>query len=209
MPGETGGMPDGTFMGLGKKGWGIAGIGAASVLPMLFGGMGGGGDYDNILGNLEKSSNRSFDNAQQLGMDSQELFRSVLPYLQAVTGGDRQALLGATMPERKRVIDQYATARKALGEFGPRSGGTAGALAGMNANQASDLSMIGANARTGGINMAGNLASGLQSQSIASEGAGNNSLGTMANIINARNQQQAQSAGSWGNALGMLLGLAI
>lgn len=206
MPGESGGMPTGTVLGMGKKGWGIAGLGAAAMIPALFGG--GNDGYDDILKSLEKSSDRNFDSAQSLGMSSQDLFKSVIPYLQAVTSGDRQQLLGATMPERKRVIDQYATARKSLAEFAPRSGGTAGALAGMNAQQASDLSMIGANARQGGFDAASGLGTNLLSASQNAENTGTNSLNAMANIINARNQQSAQSAGQWGNALGMLAGLA-
>lgn len=179
----------------------------AAAVPAL---MGGGDDgYDSILRGLEHSSQRSFDSAQMGIMNSQELFKSILPYINAVAGGDRQALLGATMPERKRVIDQYATARRSLGEFAPRSGGTAGALAGMNAQQASDLSLIGANARNAGIGTAANVAGGLASQAASAEALGNNSLANMSSIINSRNQQSSENAAQWGQALGMIAMMAM
>lgn len=186
--------------------WGVGGALVGSVLPALFGG--GDSGAGDALRQLQKSTDRSLDTSKSLSGDSKDLFASVLPYLKAVAGGDRQAILGATMPERKRVIDQYSSARKAIAEFSPRSGGQAASMIGLNNNEASDLSMVGANAHTAGIDSAANLAGSLQGQAQTAENSANQNILNMYGIKSQQSQQSAQAAGQWGQALGTLSMLA-
>lgn len=190
-----------------KQKWGV-GLGAAgAVLPALFGS--GGADYSGILKDLGNVNTQQEASATTADRNSQDLFAQVLPYLKAVTSGDRQAILNATMPERRRVIDQYSTAKKALAEFSPRSGGQAAAMADQATKEAGDLSLIGANARTQGMQDATNLGVNFAGQAQQGRAAVASNLNAMAQITSLQAQQRAQAAGGWGNALGMLAGMVI
>lgn len=185
--------------------WGIAGMGAAATLPMLFGSDGGTSDYERQLGHLTEDT---LDTSKSLGIDAKGLYANLLPYIQAMAGGDRQALLSATMPERKRVIDQYSAARKAIGEFAPRSGGQAAAMSSLRGQEASDLALIGGQARQQGVNLGANLAGNLMAGSQAASGQAASNLNALSEMTLARQQQNAAMAGQLGQSLGMLAGLA-
>lgn len=187
-----------------REKWGFGLAGAGALLPALFGGS------DSGLGQTEKQlqslTDLSTSNAKSADQNGADLFAQIMPYLKAVSGGDRQAILGATMPERKRVIDQYATARKAIAEFSPRSGGTAASMNELQGNEASDLSMIGANARTQGVAQAGSLAQTLASLGLSERGQAMSGLNSIAGIQQARQQSAQAGAGQFGQALGLMSG---
>lgn len=186
-------------------GYGLAGAGA--LLPALFGGDDSG--LGSSITDLQKMSDSSREKGDQFHSNSQDLFKQVLPYLQAVTSGDRTALLNATMPERRRVMDQYDAARKAIAEFAPRSGGTAAANLDMRAKQAGDLAEIGSTARREGMNAASGLGATMAGLGLNATGQAIGATGHAANIQSFLAQQKAQSAGSWGEALGLIAGMII
>src|SRR5262245_54209632 len=61
-----------------------------------------------------------------LGQEGASALNPALNYFKGQLSSNPQELLAATAPERGRVIDQYDTARQAIGEFGPRGGGQIG-----------------------------------------------------------------------------------
>jgi hypothetical protein len=173
---------------------------------MLFGGGQNDADVSKAIGGLDQSSKRLTATATQTAGQSNELLNPAIDYLKAVLGGDRQAMLQATMPERRRVIDQYDAAKKAIAEFAPRGGGTAGALANLNASQAGDLAQVGSQARGNAVNQAGILGANLKGASIGAEGAASADISKILDTYLQQGQQQGQSAADIGMGLAGLIG---
>jgi len=197
-------MADG-WGGITNKQWTGLGFGAASFLPMMFGGGGNDTDISRAIGDLQNSSTRLQGTAKETGAQGSTLLNPAIDYLKAIVGGDRQAIMAATMPERRRVIDQYDAAKKSIAEFAPRGGGTAGAVATLNANQAGDLAQVGAQARTQGVNTAGQLGASLKSLGVGAEGLASQNLNTILQTYIQKGQQQGQSAASLGEGLASLV----
>lgn len=186
--------------------WGVgAGLGAAATLPMLFGG--GGGDGAGEAG-LTKSATDMTDLSKSLNSQSQDLFRQIAPMLRDLLSNNSQSVLLATMPERRRVMDQYDAARKSLAEFGQRSGGTAGANNEMMGKEASDLASIKSTARQGAMGDASGLAGSLQSAGLNAGAQALNAQNALANIDLQHQQMSQQNAAGLGQSLGSLLALA-
>lgn len=192
------------YTGIQKAGIGL-GI-AGSVLPGLFGGSGDSGLSDSIK-SLQKNAGEATDLSKQFSGDSASLFQSILPYLKAASGGDRATLTAATMPQRRKVIDQYDAARKSIAEFAPRSGGTAANMNDIRAQEGSDLSTLNAQARNDAIGQSTGLSQALGSLGLNASGQASNDLLGAANIQSELAKMQQQNAGSWGQALGGLAGL--
>lgn len=108
-----------------------------------------------------------------------------LAYWSKLLSGNPTDLLGATTPERTRVIDQYDTARANLGTFTPRGGGTSAVTAESFNKEAGDIASLTASKRDEAAkNMAGVGTAGL-----SAEEAGNNLLAqTIGPLLNQEGQ---------------------
>lgn len=180
---------------------------AASFLPALFGG--GDDDVDKALASLEKEQAHNRATAAARDSEGSALMAPVKKYLGDVMSGDRNALLQATMPERRRVVDQYDTAKKAIAEFAPRGGGLAGSLAQVNAGQASDLAEIGANARTQGFEAAGNLAMQIRQLGVSAQQLSSMNLNSLIETVMKQSDQKHESLLGMGEALGTVIGMSL
>jgi len=112
----------------------------------------------------------------------------VLHYLAALQSGDPSAVLQATMPERRRVLDQYDTAKQATA-FAPRGGGTSSAMVDLGAREASDLSLLGSKAQTDALKMGADLGTNLVGAGLQGENA---AASHMTQLLQPIAQQKAQ-----------------
>ncbi len=192
-----------------SRDWLGVGVAGAGLLPMLFGSNKGDEQINAAIGNLKQNATNATDLGKQFGNQSSELFAPVADYLKKVTSGDRQEVLQATMPERRRVIDQYATAKKAIAEFSPRGGGQAASGAELQSHEASDLATTTANARQQAFGQEGNLATAAAQLGISEQSLASGDLNSILTALNTQNQAHAQSAGALGSALGTLAGFLL
>lgn len=190
-----------------KDYWGI-GLGAASVLPSLFSD-GGASATAEPLRALQAHADMATDLSKSLNLTGSEIFGPAASYLKKVTGGDAQEVLAATMPQRRRVIDQYSAAKNALGEFAPRSGGTAAAGSKLAASEASDLAGISNEARTKGIDPATSAGIQLQGLGLSAASLASGDLNQILSALQQQEENKQKSAGGIGSALGSLLGFVL
>ncbi len=176
----------------------------AGAAGLLLGG-GNKDPYTGTISNLNKSYDTSADLAKSLQGQSQEMLTPASQYIKALISGDRQALLQATQPERRKVIDQYSAAKKSIGEFAPRGGGQSTAMANLASNQAADLSGITAGARAGAVGEG--LKTGLaeSQQGIYSQQVGNQALSGVLQGLKQEQQQKSDTGSAWGKILGGVL----
>lgn len=90
-------------------------------------------------------------------------------YLRQLLSGNPQGLLAATAPERGRVIDQYDTARQAIGQFGPRGGGTTSAMAQSRLDESQALSDIFSTSRREAFGQSAALGQGLMGLGLSAD----------------------------------------
>lgn len=180
----------------------------ASFLPALFG-AGGNDDLDKALGQLEKDTAANKAKAAQVEGEGSALMAPVSKYLGDITKGDRQSIMQATMPERRRVIDQYDTAKRAISEFAPRGGGLAGTMAQVNAQEASDLSTIGAQARKEGMGQAADLGMAIRNLAIPREQLASMNLNQLIDALTHQDDQSHETMMGLGESLGTVIGLSM
>ncbi len=188
-----------------KDYWGLGIAGAGAVLPMLFGGS------DNTKGPMDalnKNAQNATDLSTKLGAKGAELFDPAADYLKKVLGGDRQSLLEATQPERRRVIDQYATAKKSIAEFTPRGGGQASSLNALQASEAGDLANIGSTARQGAMQTGLSAGLNLEGLGLSASSVASNDYAAILSAIQQQNSQKGQSAAALGQSIGMIAAMA-
>jgi len=106
-----------------------------------------GGDKDDAvinpyLDDLSKGAQGLRQQGQDLNLQGSEALAPALQYLRQILSTNPNEVMAATAPERGRVIDQYDAARRAIGEFGPRGGGTTSALAESRISEAGALGDI-------------------------------------------------------------------
>lgn len=140
----------------------------------------------------------------KLSAEGQAALAPVLRYLTAVAGGDPAALFEATAPERKRVLDQYDTAKQALG-FEPRGGGRASSVMELEAQKASDLATLPAEARRAGVSELGDLGGLLASLGVQTRGQGVGATSQAAQISAMLGQQTEQRQAGLGAMIGKTL----
>lgn len=191
--------------GITGKDWTALALGGASFLPMLFGGGQDDAKVKSAVGDLEKSTKRLTAEGQSLSGQGADVLGPALKYLKDVSGGDRQAVLAATMPERRRVMDQYDAAKKSISEFSPRGGGQASAYATLNASQASDLAEVGATARREGIDRAAGIGLNLKGLGLNAEQGAAANLNAIIQTYLTQAQQKGASAASLGEGLASLI----
>lgn len=201
----------------------IAGLGIGGLLGGLFGG--GGGDdqsasanasLDPLITKLRSSSDATRAQGDALSSMSSEALAPVLDYFKKLVGGDSQALLSATTPERSRVIDQYDTARKNLSEFGGRGGGSNAAQASSRFNEATDLSTITATARNNAVNSLGSIGTNLAGLGLSADQLASADLNEVISAVLGEQQLDAQKRGQnlsalsgLGEGVGSLIGLLL
>jgi len=188
--------------------WLGVGVAGAGLLPMLFGGH-GDDEINKAIGDLKTHAQTATDMSKQFTAQGADLFAPVADYLKKVTSGDRQAVLQATMPERRRVIDQYATAKKAIAEFTPRGGGQAAAGAELQGKEASDLATTTASARQQAFGQEADLSKAASALGISAESLASGDLNSIISALSAQNAAHAQSASGLGQALGTLAGFLL
>lgn len=157
---------------------------------------------------LLAKGNQLFTGGQQLSEEGKAAIAPVLNYLKSVAGGDQAALDVATAPERRRVIDQYDTAKQSL-LTGPRSGGTASAALGLEANKAGDLASLIAQARRSGVTDLGQLSQFIMSLAQGQKTAGVSTTANATELYNQLAQQTAQRQGGLGKAIGGTIAKAL
>lgn len=113
--------------------------------------------FSSIVSQIGQNASSVGSQASDLTGSGMSALAPVLKYFKALAGGDASAVAQATAPQRRRVIDQYDTARKTISQFGPRGGGSNAALAGSQFGQANELSDITANATNNAANELGTL----------------------------------------------------
>jgi hypothetical protein len=154
--------------------------------------------------NLTQLAQSLFGKGKDFLAQGDQALTPVLKYLQAVAGGDPGALLGATTPQRTRVIDQYDTAKRG-DQFLPRGGGQVSSTMARDTAKAGQLSGISADARTAGVNELGTLGANLAQLGVSASAQGLNDLN--ASIQNY--EQQAQFAANQNKSTGSAIGSAV
>lgn len=193
--------------------------GGAGFLSGLFGGGGSKKPADTealdpILKNLQDSSAASRRTADQFSGMGAEALAPVISYFKSIMGSDPGAVLAATAPERGRVIDQYDTARKAIANFAPRGGESAGAVANSYVTEGQDLSAITSSARRAAADTTAQIGLQLQGLGLTADQLASADLNTVIQAILSqqgldltKSGQHAQLAAGLSEGLGTLLGL--
>lgn len=164
---------------------------------------------DSLIGQLTQSAQGSDSRANDFFSQSKDILGPVNEYLKAVLGGDQNALMEVTKPERRRVIDQYAAAKKAIAEFTPRGGGQATAMNNLAGNQAADLAGIAASAKKQGLDAATTLGSQYNAIGAQQQGMAQNALGQALSGSSAQDAQRAQNWQSLAQGAGTILGMIL
>lgn len=176
-----------------------------------------------VIGDLQQTSRASRAKGTELSGIGADTLAPVLQYFQSLIGGDPQALLQATRPERSRVMDQYDAARLAVSQSSPRGGGTNAVLAQSRFAEASDVANLTATARRDATTQAANLGTTLTGLGLSADQLASQDLGTVLNGLLAaegidvsragldltKRGQNMQTATGIGEALGTLLGLML
>lgn len=168
-----------------------------------------GTSTDDLIGRLSETSKSTGDASKDFFGQSSDMLGPVADFLKKLTSNDPTAIMEATQPQRRRVIDQYAGAKKAIAEFTPRGGGQAGAMSKLLGEQAGDLADISGNARNAAFDTTGNLA-----MQLAQLGTGQQQLSqsALSQALAGTTQQDATRAANLqalGAGLGTVLGFLI
>ena len=166
---------------------------------------------------LRNAAATNRDRATGFHDQSAQVMSPVVDYYSALLGPNPQALMQAMQAERGRVIDQYDTARKSIGEFGPRGGGTTSAMATSRLNEAHDLSDLFAESKRDAAQNAGTIGMGLAGLGLSADQLASADLSQILQMVLAekgidvgadlqRRGQNAQVMSGLGSAAGTLLG---
>jgi hypothetical protein len=162
---------------------------------------------------LAKNAAGATAEGQATSAEGDTALSPAMNYLKSILSGDPSAMLAATQPERGRVIDQYDTARRNTAAFGPRGGGTTGALAGSRFQQASSLSDITSGARRDAVKSETELGVNLKQLGLSQEALATQDLGTVINSILSTQElgiqkrgQTTAMLGGFGEAAGSIIG---
>ena len=169
---------------------------------------------DALMKSVQGNATDLGQKADVLGDQGSDQLAPILKYFKQLAGGDPTALLEATKPERGRVIDQYDTARKAIGEFGPRGGGSTAALAESRFSEANKLSDVTAEARSNAMDKGAQLGTTLTGLGLSADQLQSADLNTVISAILqkqgldvTKRGQNAAAASGIAEGLGTLLGL--
>lgn len=219
--GATAGFTAGSFLpGIGN----LAGAGIGALLGGLFGGgknddekkkqeQAGLDPYTKLL--QESAAGKRAEGDRLSGM-SEEALRPVLDYFGKIMSGDPQALLDATKSQRGRVIDQYDAARQAIGNFGPRGGGSAAAIGESRFAEANALSDITSDAQNNAASTLAGLGPQLAGLGLSADQLASSDLGAVIQAVLAQKgidiTQRGQNLDALtgiGEAIGSIIGLVM
>lgn len=171
-------------------------------------------DLEALVGSLKTNAGSAAKQGADLSAQGTASLTPILDYFKKLAGGDASSLASATAPARRRVIDQYDTARKAISTFSPRGGGSNAALASSQFGQANELSDITSNAQNNAANELGTLGIQEQGLGVQEQGVAGSDLNSIVSAILGskglditKSGQNAQLAGGISEGLGTLLGL--
>ena len=171
--------------------WGkIIGAGAG-LIPALF--AGGGSSLKGPIGEVQRGARQLGATGKGLAQQGEAALAPALKYFQDLLSGNPADIEAATAPQRRRVIDQYDTARKSSAEFTPRGGGQASAQMESRAREASDLATVGASARDNAANTVSSLGKGLLDSGISAEQEATNQLAQVLGPLFQQQQADQQS----------------
>lgn len=180
--------------------------GGALALTGLFGNHSGGqDDLSKAISSLSSGAADAHAKAGALDAAGTDTMAPALDWIKKLASGDRQSIQAATMPERRRVIDQYDTAKQSIAEFSPRGGGVAGALSGLNANEASDLATTTAQARQVGLKSAEDVGMQLKQLGITADQLSSQQMAQLIQAYQLQAQNSQSRASGFGAALGKII----
>lgn len=180
--------------------WGGVIGAAAPIVASLF-----AGDRGSIapqIGEVQKNARDIGAQGRQLFAQGQDTLHPALEYFKGILSDNPGEVMAATAPERRRVIDQYDTARRSAGQFTPRGGGQASASMESRAQQASDLATIGGDARRQAANATAAIGTSQQDAGLSAEEQSQAQLAQMLGPLFQQQQSDSQST------LGTIAGLA-
>jgi len=181
--------------------------------------------FEDLIASLQGSSAATRAKGADLAEQGNDALGPVLDYYKRLVGGDQATTLAATQPQRRRVTDQYDTARRAIENFGGRGGGANAAVAQSQFNQATDLSTISAEARTDAASTLAGMGTQLTGLGLSADQIASGDLSAIISAVLSksgldlnrdlnqqqlalsRDGQQAALYGSLAEGLGTLLGL--
>lgn len=175
---------------------------------------GGKNPEDPLNSILKQYSEQSQQKGESLSGQGEAAVSPALKYYRDLLSPNASDLMAATAPERGRVIDQYDTARKAVAQFGPRGGGTTGALAESRFDQAESMGDITSQARRGAAGGSAELGLQLESLGLSHEALASQDIGTIIQSILNRQYldvtKRGQTMQAWsgvGQMAGQFLGM--
>ncbi len=200
--------PAPTYGGLNGQQWAsVGGAGGAAVGSWLAS-SNTAGSASADLGHLRTNADIAGRLSNDLLTRANDLATPASDYFRAILSGDRQQLLAATMPERRRVIDQYASARRAIAQFSPRSGGTAAAQQDLAGREASDLSFVSSGARTQAANVALSAGQSMTSQGLQAQQLASTDLSSLITALQREDQASSEQGTNWGQIAGQIAAYA-
>jgi hypothetical protein len=131
------------------------------------------------------------DQGRALAAQGQAALGPALQYYQSLLSGNPADVMAATAPDRRRVIDQYDTARRSSGQFTPRGGGQASTQQELRGQEAGLLATLGAQARQDAAGATANIGQNLLQGGIGAEQQSQQQLAQMIGPL--FNQEKANS----------------
>ena len=117
----------------------------------------------------------------------------VLKYFKDLVSGNPTDVLNATTPQRRRVIDQYDTARRSSAQFTPRGGGSASAQQESRAREAGDIASLTSDTQANAATALGALGENERNAGLTAEQQAQQALASALGPL--MQQQQANQSG--------------
>lgn len=154
------------------------------------------------IGQIQGMAQQTNQQGAQMLAQGQTALGPALDYYKSLLSGNPADVMAATAPDRRRVIDQYDTARRSAGQFTPRGGGQASAQQVSRSMEAGDLATLGAQARSQAAAATAQLGSGLETAGLSAE---EHAQSQLAQLLQPLFQQQQTDSG---NTLKTIAGIA-
>lgn len=180
--------------------WGSLAKTGLGLLPSLF--AGGGASIEPDIRKIQGNANDQLTAGKDLAGKGSTDLGPVLEYFKNLVSGNPNDVLAATAPDRRRVIDQYDTARRSSAQFTPRGGGDASSQNASRASEAGDIASLTASARSNAANSLGQLGESERNAGLTQEQTAQQ---TLASVLGPLFQQQQADQKS---LIGTFTGLA-
>jgi hypothetical protein len=150
-----------------------------------------------------------FGQGSTLFGEGNDALSPVISQLLKLLSGNDAAVSDAVAPQIRSVLSQYDTARQAIAELGPRSGGSASALTLSRFKEAGDIADLKSSARTGAIGQLSSIAQMLLGTGASLEGAGTQSLSDLFKTVQAVAERKDERSQQLWLSIGELAGAAL